>query len=337
MTSNILITGGAGYIGSHTAIALLEVGHKVTVIDNYSNSSEASIKKIEQITERHFKTHQFDITHREALLSVFNQIKPNLVIHFAGKKSVLESIEYPDYYYEQNVGGTQNLLAAMQASGCDKLVFSSSATIYGVPEILPITEAHRLAPVNPYGKSKQLSEEIISDWAARLDRRSAAVLRYFNPVGAHISGEIGENPKGRPSNLFPFISQVAVGKRACLEIFGEDYDTHDGTGVRDYIHISDLVDGHLAAARYVQENNGAHIFNLGTGKGYSVKEIVQAFERASGQIIPTKIMPRRAGDVAACFADTQKAAKELGWTAHRQLVDMVEDSWRWQQNHPDGF
>ena len=331
----VFVTGGAGYIGTHTLIALLEAGHQVAVVDNYSNSSEAVLAKVEDITGQPFEVHNADVTDQERLNEILGAFQPDLVIHFAGRKSVAESVERPEFYHHQNVGGTQNLLTAMDASGCRHIIFSSSATVYGEPEHLPITEKHPLAPFNPYGTSKQAAEEAITAWANENanvgDARSAVLLRYFNPVGAHISGQIGENPKGRPNNLFPFIAQVAAAMRPYLEIYGNDYNTPDGTGVRDYIHITDLVDGHIAALGYALKHEGVEIFNLGTGKGYSVSEIVTEFERATGQQVPHKIEARRLGDIATCFADVSKARDKLGWVATRDLSQMCVDSWRWQE------
>ena len=331
----IFVTGGAGYIGSHTLTSLLEAGHQVAVVDNYSNSSEAVSAKVGDITGQPFKVHNADVTDQQRLNEILGAFQPDIVIHFAGRKSVAESVERPEFYHHQNVGGTQNLLAAMDASGCRHIIFSSSATVYGAPEHLPITEKHPLAPFNPYGTTKQAAEEAITVWVNESanvgDARSAVLLRYFNPVGAHISGQIGENPKGRPNNLFPFITQVAAATRPYLEIYGNDYDTPDGTGVRDYIHITDLVDGHIAALDYALKHQGVEIFNLGTGKGYSVSEIVTEFERATGQQVPHKIEARRPGDIATCFADVSKARDKLGWVAKRDLSQMCRDSWRWQE------
>ena len=331
----IFLTGGAGYIGSHTLTSLLEAGHQVAVVDNYSNSSEAVPAKVGDITGQPFETHNADVTDQERLNEILGAFQPDIVIHFAGRKSVAESVERPEFYHHQNVGGTQNLLTAMDASDCRHIIFSSSATVYGAPEHLPITETHPLAPFNPYGTSKQAAEEAITAWVNESANvgyaKSAVLLRYFNPVGAHISGQIGENPKGRPNNLFPFITQVAAAMRPYLEIYGNDYDTPDGTGVRDYIHITDLVDGHIAALDYALKHQGVEIFNLGTGKGYSVSEIVTEFERATGQQVPHKIEARRPGDIATCFADVSKARDKLGWVATRDLSQMCRDSWRWQE------
>jgi UDP-glucose 4-epimerase len=274
--------------------------------------------------------HQADVTDLPKLTEILTAFKPEMVLHFAGRKSVSESVERPDFYHQQNVGGTSNLLTAMDRCGCKHIIFSSSATVYGAPDHLPIPEEHRTAPFNPYGHSKLEAEKEIGNWADAATDKSAVLLRYFNPVGAHVSGQIGENPKGRPDNLFPFITQVAAGIRPHLEIYGDDYDTPDGTGVRDYIHITDLVEGHIAALHFAQKNNGIEIFNLGTGRGYSVIEVVTAFEAATGQSVRYKIKKRRAGDIASCYANPAKAQAKLGWMAEKTLEQMCSDCWRWQ-------
>ena len=326
----IFVTGGAGYIGSHTVVALLEAGHDVCVIDNFANSSAAVLEQVEHLAGQKCRTHQADVTNLPYLLEILADIKPDMVVHFAGRKSVAESVERPDFYHQQNVGGTLNLLAAMDKCGCKHIIFSSSATVYGAPDHLPIPENHKLAPFNPYGHSKLEAEQEISKWVDMASDRSAVLLRYFNPVGAHASGRIGENPNGRPDNLFPFITQVAAGIRPHLEIYGDDYDTPDGTGVRDYIHITDLVDGHIAALHFAENNRGVEIFNLGTGRGYSVTEVVAAFEAATGQRVRYEIKERRAGDIASCYADPVKAQAKLGWKAEKNLEQMCRDGWRWQ-------
>ncbi|MGB0235437.1 MAG: UDP-glucose 4-epimerase GalE [Candidatus Puniceispirillaceae bacterium] len=328
----ILVTGGAGYIGSHMVVALLEAGHQVAVLDNYTNSSADILKQIEEITGKHCPAYEADVTDAGQLDALMAEIRPDSVLHFAGRKSVAESVERPDFYHQQNVGGTQNLLSAMAKSGCNQIIFSSSATVYGVPKFLPFTESHRVSPFNPYGASKLAAEKEIARWTDADPERRAVLLRYFNPVGAHISGKIGENPKGRPNNLFPFIVQVAAGLRAELEIYGDDYDTPDGTGVRDYIHITDLVDGHIAALAYAQNHKGSEIFNLGTGKGYSVIEVVRAFEAATGRSVPYQIKDRRPGDIDIFYADPSKAESQLGWAAKLGLEQMCRDGWRWQEN-----
>jgi UDP-glucose 4-epimerase len=284
-----------------------------------------------RLTGQKCKAHQADATDLPKLNEILEAFKPDTVLHFAGRKSVAESVERPEFYHQQNVDGTSNLLTAMDRCGCKHIIFSSSATVYGAPDHLPITEEHRTDPFNPYGHSKLGAEKVIGKWADAATDKSAVLLRYFNPVGAHASGQIGENPKGRPDNLFPFITQVAAGIRPHLEIYGDDYETPDGTGVRDYIHITDLVEGHIAALDYALKREGVEIFNLGTGKGYSVSEIVTEFERATGQQVPHKIEARRPGDIATCFADASKARDKLGWAATRDLSQMCRDSWRWQE------
>ena len=328
----VFITGGAGYIGSHAAVAMLEGGHEVTVLDNYANSSADVLRKVEEITGKKCSVYQEDITDASKLDALMTKIRPHSVLHFAGRKSVAESVERPDFYHQQNVVGTRNLLSSMAKCGCTQIIFSSSATVYGTPEKLPLNETHRVSPFNPYGASKLAAEKEIAAWTDVAPERSAVLLRYFNPIGAHLSGKIGENPKGRPNNLFPFITQVAVGQRAELEIYGDDYDTPDGTGVRDYIHITDLVDGHIAALHYAQNHKGSEIFNLGTGKGYSVCEMLHTFEAVTGRRVPYCIKGRRPGDIAACYADTAKAKNELGWIAKFGLEQMCRDGWRYQEN-----
>ena len=326
----IIVTGGAGYIGSHMVVALLEIGHQLEIIDNFANSSADVLEQVALLAGQKCKAHQADVTDLPKLIEILTTFKPDMVLHFAGRKSVAESVERPDFYHQQNVGGTSNLLTAMDRCGCKHIIFSSSATVYGAPDHLPIPEEHRTAPFNPYGHSKLEAEKEIGNWADAATDKSAVLLRYFNPVGAHASGQIGENPKGRPDNLFPFITQVAAGIRPHLEIYGDDYDTPDGTGVRDYIHITDLVEGHIAALHFAQKNNGIEIFNLGTGRGYSVIEVVTAFEAATGQSVRYKIKKRRAGDIASCYANPAKAQAKLGWMAEKTLEQMCSDCWRWQ-------
>lgn len=333
----IFITGGAGYIGSHMLIELLQNQHEVHVLDNYANSCVTSLERVARLTNQDFGITEADICDFEALDHIFQRFKPDAVIHFAGLKSVAESTLKPIVYYDKNVFGTIQLLKAMNKNGCGKILFSSSATVYGIPERLPLTETHPLAPVNPYGRTKYFVEEILRDWTDISAERSAVLLRYFNPVGAHQSGDIGEDPRGTPNNLVPYIAQVAVGRRTHLNIFGNDYDTHDGTGVRDYIHISDLATGHLAALDYMAASKGVEVFNLGTGEGYSVLSLVKAFEKASGKNIPVEIAGRRAGDVAASFADASKAKAVLGWQAKFDINRICVDAWRWQSQNPDGY
>ena len=326
----IFVSGGAGYIGSHTVVALLEAGHQIEIIDNYTNSSAYVLKKVEQLTGHKCKAHHADVTDLPRITKILTDFKPDMVMHFAGRKSVAESMEHPELYYQQNVGGTLNLLSAMDECGCKHIIFSSSATVYGRPDYLPISEEHKIAPSNPYGHSKLQAEEEIGKWTNAANDSSAVVLRYFNPVGAHASGQIGENPKGRPDNLFPFITQVAAGIRTHLDIYGDDYDTPDGTGVRDYIHITDLVEGHISALHFARNNRGVEIFNLGTGRGYSVLELVTAFEAATEQRVRYEIKGRRAGDISSYYADPSKAEAKLGWKAIKTLEQMCCDGWRWQ-------
>ncbi len=326
----IFVTGGAGYIGSHTVVALLEPGHRVEIVDNFANSSADVLEQVAILAGQKCKAHQADVTDLPKLTEILTAFKPDMVLHFAGRKSVAESVERPDFYYQQNVGGTSNLLTAMDRCGCKHIIFSSSATVYGAPDHLPIPEEHITTPFNPYGHSKLEAEKEISRWADAATDKSAVLLRYFNPVGAHPSGQIGESPKGRPDNLFPFITQVAAGIRPHLEIYGDDYDTPDGTGVRDYIHITDLVEGHIAALHFAEHNKGVEVFNLGTGRGYSVIEVVTAFEAATGQTVRYEIKERRAGDIASCYAKPAKAQEKLGWKAKKTLEQMCRDGWRWQ-------
>lgn len=334
----LLITGGAGYIGSHSVVELLNAGHNIIVLDNLSNSSVESLSRVENITGKSVTFIEGDIRDRALLDSVFDTQGIDAVVHFAGLKAVGESVKLPLRYYDNNVAGTLNLTQAMADAGVRRIVFSSSATVYGEPEIMPIAETCPTGnPTNPYGSSKLMVERILEDLAKSDPRWSVAILRYFNPVGAHESGNIGEDPNGIPNNLLPYITQVAVGKLEKLAIFGSDYPTADGTGVRDYIHVVDLALGHLAALDYIQDKTGTHIWNLGTGKGYSVLDIVKAFEEATGVSIPYSLAPRRDGDIAECWANADKAARELGWTARRGLSQMMSDSWRWQKNNPQGY
>jgi UDP-glucose 4-epimerase len=336
--NKILVTGGAGYIGSHTTLALLQRGFDVVVLDNLSNSAAESLTRVAQIANRAPEFVQGDIRDRALLDRVFTDHSIHAVLHFAGLKAVGESVAQPLRYYDNNVHGTLILLQAMADAGLRKFVFSSSATVYGQPSQMPISEDCPLGqPTNPYGRSKLIIEDMLRDLAAADPGWQIALLRYFNPVGAHESGLIGEDPSGIPNNLLPYITQVAVGKLPELAVFGNDYPTPDGTGVRDYIHVMDLAEGHLQALQALQTLTGAHIWNLGTGQGYSVLEMVRAFEAASGCRIPYQIAPRRSGDIATCYADASKAARELGWKASRGLPEMMLDAWRWQQRNPDGY
>lgn len=338
MKHSILVTGGAGYIGSHTTLALLEAGHNVIVLDNLTNSSLESLRRVERICGKAATFIEGDIRDRTLLDSIFSQHSIAAVLHFAGLKAVGESVEQPLAYYENNVSGSVVLFQAMAAAGVFNLVFSSSATVYGEPKQMPISEdCPTGTPTNPYGRSKLMIEEILRDLAISEQRWSIALLRYFNPVGAHHSGLIGEDPNGIPNNLLPYISQVAVGKLQQLSVYGDDYPTVDGTGVRDYIHVVDLADGHLKALAAIAKSQGVHIWNLGTGQGYSVLQMITAFEQAAKVKVPYKIVDRRSGDIAECWADPNKAATELDWQAVHSLDDMMRDTWRWQQSNPDGF
>lgn len=333
----ILVTGGAGYIGSHTCVELLEAGYEIVVVDNFSNSKMESIDRVKNITGKDFAFYEVDLLDKAALESVFVKNKIEAVIHFAGLKAVGESVTIPLHYYYTNVTGTLVLSDLMQKYGVKKMVFSSSATVYGMPEQVPIKEDFPLHATNPYGRTKLMIEDILRDLYVSDSKWSIALLRYFNPIGAHSSGRIGEDPNGIPNNLMPFITQVAVGKLNELKVFGDDYPTVDGTGVRDYIHVVDLAKGHLKAVEKVMSSTGADAYNLGTGNGYSVIEMVKAFEQASDRSVPYQIAERRPGDVAICYADPAKAKAELGWTATKGIADMCEDSWRWQKNNPNGY
>ncbi len=333
----VLVTGGAGYIGSHTCVELSEAGYDFVVYDNLSNSSQEALKRVEKIIGKAIKFVKGDIRDREKLQETFDTYKIDSVIHFAGLKAVGESVEKPLKYYDNNICGTVALCEVMEANNCKNIVFSSSATVYGDPHTTPIKEDFPLSATNPYGRSKLFIEEILRDLNVADSSWRVILLRYFNPVGAHKSGTIGEDPNGIPNNLMPFISQVAVGKREELSVFGDDYDTHDGTGVRDYIHVVDLAKGHVKALDKMKKMQGVLTVNLGTGKGYSVLDMVRAFEKASGKKVPYKIAPRRPGDIAKCYADPSYAKKVLGWKATRGVDEMCEDSWRWQSNNPDGY
>ncbi|WKE66793.1 UDP-glucose 4-epimerase GalE [Gallaecimonas kandeliae] len=334
----ILITGGAGYIGSHTVLELLNAGQQVLALDNLSNSSTEALRRVSRLTGKDITFVQGDIRDRALLDRILTENPIEAVIHFAGLKAVGESTEQPLRYYQNNVAGTLTLCEAMAAAGVFKLVFSSSATVYGDPAVVPITEASPTgATTNPYGTSKHMVERVLADLAAADARWRIAVLRYFNPVGAHESGLIGEDPNGIPNNLLPFISQVAVGRREKLSVFGDDYPTKDGTGVRDYIHVVDLAMGHLKALDKLASATGWQAYNLGTGNGYSVLEMVKAFEQASGQKVPFQVVARRPGDIAVCYAAPAFAAEALGWRAERGLEQMMRDTWRWQSQNPKGY
>jgi UDP-glucose 4-epimerase len=335
--SEVLVTGGAGYIGSHMCVELLQAGHEVTVIDSLANGSKGALDAVQQIAGRRLEFLQADLKNADALEALFTQHDFRAVLHFAGLKAVGESVQQPLRYYDNNVGGTLVLLETMARHAVHRLVFSSSATVYGMPEDMPIRETCPADPINPYGRTKHHIEQILADLAASSPEWRIALLRYFNPVGAHASGDLGEDPQGVPNNLMPYIAQVAVGRRARLQVFGNDYPTPDGTGIRDYIHVVDLVRGHLKALDHLKTSTGCHAFNLGTGKGQSVLEMVAAFERASGRDIPFDIVPRRPGDAAVSFADPSRAARELGWHAQLDLDAMCRDTWRWQSRHPQGF
>ncbi|MGI2028361.1 UDP-glucose 4-epimerase GalE [Endozoicomonas acroporae] len=337
MNKKILVTGGAGYIGSHTCVELLNGGYEIIVLDNLSNSSEESLKRVQEITGKTLEFVKGDIRDYELLNSLFSNHEISSVIHFAGLKAVGESVSMPLAYYDNNVHGTLVLLEAMKQAKVKTLVFSSSATVYGDPASLPISEDFPTSATNPYGRSKLMIEEILQDLQVSDNSWRIALLRYFNPVGAHPSGRIGEDPNDIPNNLMPYISQVAIGKLDKLSVFGNDYPTHDGTGVRDYIHVVDLSIGHVRAIEKLQKTEGIHAWNLGVGTGYSVLEMVAAFEQASQQPVPYQIAPRRSGDIAACYANPDKALSELGWKAEKGLEDMVSDSWRWQSANPNGY
>ena len=334
----ILVTGGAGFIGSHAVVELVQAGHHVLVLDNFANSSSLVLSRLEQITGQSIKCIEGDIRDRALLDSVFKDYPIDAVMHFAGLKAVGESVQKPLEYYDNNVSGSLVLFEAMQVAGVTQLVFSSSATVYGDPQEIPISEGCPLGvPTNPYGMSKSMVERILQDLSVSNPEWSIALLRYFNPVGAHPSGLIGENPNGIPNNLLPYVTQVAIGKLKQLSVFGSDYPTVDGTGVRDYIHVVDLVKGHLSALNYLQKNVGCHVWNLGTGQGYSVLQIIKAFEEATGLTVPYELVERRTGDIAECWSNPQKAVTELGWEAEYNLSDMMLHSWNWQQKNPQGY
>lgn len=335
---HVLVTGGAGFIGSHTVVELLQGGYEVVIIDNFSNSSPLVLSRIEEITGKRPLLIEGDIRDRALLDDVFKQHEIDAVVHFAGLKAVGESVQKPLEYYDNNVSGSVVLFEAMRDAGVKRLVFSSSATVYGDPEEIPISENCPIGvPTNPYGMSKLMVERILQDLVVAEADFSVALLRYFNPIGAHESGLIGENPSGIPNNLLPYVTQVAIGKLAQLSIFGSDYPTVDGTGVRDYIHVVDLAKGHLAALNYLQRSQGCHVWNLGTGQGYSVLQIIKAFEEATGITIPYELVERRAGDIAECWSNPQKAFEDLGWKTEYSLEEMMQHSWNWQSKNPEGF
>lgn len=333
----ILVTGGAGYIGSHTCLELINAGMDVVVVDNLSNSSRTSLDRVREITGKEIVFYQADLLDKKAIASIFENAPIDAVVHFAGLKAVGESVSIPLSYYHNNITGTLNLCEAMREHRVKTLVFSSSATVYGDPSQVPIKETSPLHATNPYGRTKLMIEEILRDLYASDNTWKIALLRYFNPIGAHESGLIGEDPRGIPNNLLPYISQVAMGKLKELSVFGNDYPTPDGTGVRDYIHVVDLAKGHLSALNYLKKSSGILTCNLGTGTGYSVIEIISAFEEASGKKIPYRIAPRRSGDIATCYADPSFARTELGWQAQKKLIDMCRDTWRWQTKNPSGY
>lgn len=334
----MLVTGGAGYIGSHTCVTLLEQGHEVVVIDNLLNSSEKSLERVKEITGKEIVFHNVDLLNKEAVEEIFNKYSFDAVIHFAGLKAVGESVQQPLRYYDNNITGTLYLLEAMQKHGVKQIIFSSSATVYGNPEKIPVTENALIkTPASPYGKTKLMIEWILQDLPVSDKDWKIIILRYFNPIGAHPSGKIGEDPNGIPNNLFPFITQVAIGKRPELSVYGNDYDTPDGTGLRDYIHVVDLAEGHAKALEKLSSLTEIKVYNLGTGKPQSVFDVVKAFEKVSGKTINYKVMPRREGDVPVVYADPSKAKEELGWETKKTLEDMCRDGWNWQSQNPQGY
>ena len=335
---HVLVTGGAGYIGSHTCVELLEKGIGVVVIDNLCNSNPESLRRVEELTGKKLRFYEGDVRDAALLDKIFCENAIDCVIHFAGLKAVGESVSIPWKYYDNNLNSTLVLTKAMEKAGVKKLIFSSSATVYTADNEMPLNEESRTGNcTNPYGWTKYMTEQILSGIAYADPQWSICLLRYFNPIGAHASGRIGEDPRGIPNNLMPYITQVAVGRREKLSVYGNDYDTHDGTGVRDYIHVVDLAKGHVAAVSYVADHKGCQIFNLGTGTGYSVLDMVEAFRRVNGVPLPYQIAPRRPGDIATCYADPAKSARELGWKAEKNLDDMCRDAWNWQKNNPQGY
>ena len=334
----ILVTGGAGYIGSHTCVELLDAGYEVVVVDNLYNASEKALERVESITGKKVTFYNADIRDAKAMNAIFAKENVQAVIHFAGLKAVGESVAKPVEYYDNNINGTLTLVQAMKDHGVKNIIFSSSATVYGDPAFIPITEeCPKGICTNPYGWTKWMLEQILTDVHTSDPEWNVILLRYFNPIGAHKSGMIGEDPKGIPNNLLPYIAQVAIGKREFLGVFGNDYDTPDGTGVRDYIHVVDLAVGHVKAIKKLEENGGVHVYNLGTGHGYSVMEVLHAFEKACGHALNYKVLARRPGDIAMCYCDPTKAKNELGWEAQYGIDEMCQDSWRWQSQNPDGY
>lgn len=335
----ILVTGGAGFIGSHTCVELLNAGYEIVVVDNYYNANPKSLERVKELTGKDFKSYECDIRDSEGMDKIFKENKIDAVIHFAGLKAVGESCQKPIEYYDNNIGGTLKLCDVMRNNGCKNIVFSSSATVYGMNNVSPLKETMKTGgTTNPYGTTKYMIEIILEDIYKSDNEWNVTLLRYFNPIGAHESGRIGENPSGIPNNLMPYITQVAIGKRPFLSVYGNDYDTPDGTCIRDYIHVVDLADGHVKAVNNILDGKkGVQIFNLGTGKGYSVLDIVKAFSKAYGKELPYKIAPRRPGDLAVCFSDPSKAKEVLGWEAKRGIDDMCRDSWNWQSKNPNGY
>ena len=333
----ILVTGGAGYIGSHTVLELLDAGYDVLIADNFVNSKPAALKRLQTLASRTFDFEEVDLTDAAATDALFARYAIDAVIHFAGLKAVGESVQKPLEYYRNNLTSTLNLLISMKQHGVERFVFSSSATVYGNPVSVPIREDFALSVTNPYGRTKLMIEDMLRDVSVAEPSLRICLLRYFNPVGAHISGQIGEDPNGIPNNLMPYIAQVAVGKLPALRVFGNDYPTPDGTGVRDYIHVVDLAKGHVAALKKLESREGLYTYNLGTGIGYSVLDMLHAFEKACGKTLPYEVVARRPGDIAACYADPEKAAKELGWRAEYDVERMCADAWRWQKQNPNGF
>lgn len=335
----ILVTGGAGFIGSHTCVELLNAGYEIVVVDNYYNANPKSLERVKELTGKDFKSYECDIRDSDGMDKIFKENKIDAVIHFAGLKAVGESCQKPIEYYDNNIGGTLKLCDVMRNNGCKNIVFSSSATVYGMKNVSPLKETMKTGgTTNPYGTTKYMIEIILEDIYKSDNEWNVTLLRYFNPIGAHESGRIGENPSGIPNNLMPYITQVAIGKRPFLSVYGNDYDTPDGTCIRDYIHVVDLADGHVKAVNNILDGKkGVQIFNLGTGKGYSVLDIVKAFSKAYGKELPYKIAPRRPGDLAVCFSDPSKAKEVLGWEAKRGIDDMCRDSWNWQSKNPNGY
>jgi UDP-glucose 4-epimerase len=333
----VLVTGGAGYIGSHTCLELLRSGHEVSVVDSLYNGSKEALTRVQRLSNRSLEFSRCDVRDADVLDEIFDQFKPDAVIHFAGLKAVGESVAEPARYYDVNVGGTATLLGAMERAGCADIVFSSSATVYGEPQYLPCDENHPLSPINPYGRTKLIGENLLQDWSNAKRGRHAVALRYFNPVGADASSLIGEDPNDIPNNLMPFISQVAVGRRECLQVFGDDYETVDGTGVRDYIHVVDLAKAHVAAIEQINTLEPFDAINIGTGEGFSVLQMIQEFENQSGKKVAYRISERRTGDAPAVWADATRAINKIGFSATRGIVEICQDTWRWQEANPMGY